>query len=111
MGLGKSNAPGAGMHADLFVEAMDWPEADKIAKRIRMQMDPAMLDPDDVTPQMAANAQGKAAAGQQAAAMAAAAETAKTQKLIADTALFDVSSSFAMEQIKFTTALPLGYAS
>lgn len=32
------------------------------------------------------------------------------KKLIAKTDLFDVSSSFAMEEIKFTTALPLGYA-
>ncbi|WP_284617356.1 Lrp/AsnC family transcriptional regulator [Aquabacterium humicola] len=32
------------------------------------------------------------------------------KRLIAGTQLFDVSSSFAMEEIKFTTALPLGYA-
>jgi len=32
------------------------------------------------------------------------------KRLIADTQLFDVSSSFAMEQLKFTTALPLRYA-
>jgi Lrp/AsnC family transcriptional regulator len=32
------------------------------------------------------------------------------RKLIAEVALFDVSSSFAMEQMKFTTALPLDYA-
>ncbi len=32
------------------------------------------------------------------------------KKLIKDTQLLDVSSSFAMEQIKFTTALPLRYA-
>jgi Lrp/AsnC family transcriptional regulator len=32
------------------------------------------------------------------------------KRLIADTDLFDVSSSFAMEEIKFTTALPLSYA-
>ncbi|MBV8605030.1 MAG: Lrp/AsnC family transcriptional regulator [Pelomonas sp.] len=32
------------------------------------------------------------------------------KRLIADTNLFDVSSSFAMEEIKFTTALPLSYA-
>jgi Lrp/AsnC family transcriptional regulator len=33
------------------------------------------------------------------------------KRLIAGTQLFDVSSSFAMEQLKFTTALPLRYAS
>ncbi len=32
------------------------------------------------------------------------------KRLIAGTNLFDVSSSFAMEEIKFTTALPLSYA-
>ena len=32
------------------------------------------------------------------------------QRLIDGTALSDVSSSFAMEELKFTTALPLGYA-
>lgn len=32
------------------------------------------------------------------------------KKLIAKIELFDVSSSFAMEQIKYTTALPLDYA-
>ena len=31
------------------------------------------------------------------------------RKLIRDVDLFDVTSSFAMEQIKFTTALPLDY--
>ncbi len=32
------------------------------------------------------------------------------KKLIAKIELSDVSSSFAMEQIKYTTALPLDYA-
>ena len=32
------------------------------------------------------------------------------QRLIREVELSDVSSSFAMEQIKFTTALPLDYA-
>ena len=32
------------------------------------------------------------------------------KRLTADTQLFDISSSFAMEEIKFTTALPLNYA-
>ena len=32
------------------------------------------------------------------------------QRLIGKVELFDVSSSFAMEQIKYTTALPLEYA-
>ena len=32
------------------------------------------------------------------------------KKLVQSTDLSDVSSSFAMEQIKYTTALPLDYA-
>lgn len=32
------------------------------------------------------------------------------RRLIRDVELFDVSSSFAMEQLKYTTALPLDYA-
>jgi Lrp/AsnC family transcriptional regulator len=32
------------------------------------------------------------------------------QRLIRDVEIFDVNSSFAMEQIKYTTALPLDYA-
>jgi Lrp/AsnC family transcriptional regulator len=32
------------------------------------------------------------------------------QRLIAEVELYDVSSSFSMEQIKYTTALPLDYA-
>jgi Lrp/AsnC family transcriptional regulator len=31
------------------------------------------------------------------------------KRLIAKTSLHGVSSSFAMEEIKFTTSLPLGY--
>ncbi|MNW12106.1 AsnC family protein [compost metagenome] len=31
------------------------------------------------------------------------------KRLIAGTQLLDVSSSFAMEELKFTTALPLSY--
>ena len=32
------------------------------------------------------------------------------KKLIAEVPVYDVSSSFAMEQIKYTTALPLGFS-
>jgi hypothetical protein len=37
-------------------------------------------------------------------------DSAHNKKLIAKIALSDVSSSFAMEQIKYTTALPLEFA-
>lgn len=76
-----------GTFADLLVEAQDWPAAEKIANRIRLTMDPAMLDPSQVTPQLAANAQARAQGQQQAQAIAAAGEQAKIQKTQADTAL------------------------
>lgn len=38
-----------------------------------------------------------------------AAQDAIYQRLIAGMQLFDVSSSFAVEELKFTTALPLSY--
>lgn len=66
-----------GQFADLLVEAQDWPMAQQIADRIRLSMDPSMLKPSEVTPQIAQNAQGKqqaqAAQAQVAQAMAAAA--------------------------------------
>lgn len=48
-----------GVAADLIVEAMDWPGAEKIAQRLRLSMDPSMLSPDEITPQIAAKAQGQ----------------------------------------------------
>jgi hypothetical protein len=76
-----------GQFADLLVEAQDWPGAEKIVKRIRMSMDPALLDPSDVTPEMRAAAAAKAQAGQAAAAVASADANAKIQKTQADAAL------------------------
>ena len=71
-----------GQFADLLVEAQDWPMAQQIADRIRLSMDPAMLKPSEITPQIAANAQGKQVAAQQqqqVSAAAIAANLAKTQ--------------------------------
>jgi hypothetical protein len=71
-----------GQFADLLVEAQDWPMAQQIADRIRLSMDPAMLKPSEITPQIAANAQGKqqaAGAAQQAQQAILTANLQKTQ--------------------------------
>jgi hypothetical protein len=68
--------------ADLLVEAQDWPLAERIAQRIRLSMDPSLLKPSEITPQIAANAQAKqsgAQAGQQMQEAAAQAALQKTQ--------------------------------
>lgn len=73
--------------ADLIVEAQDWPMAEKIAQRIRLSMDPAMLDPDEVTPQHAAIAQAKQDGQQQAAEAASANAQANLQKVQSEAAM------------------------
>jgi uncharacterized protein YjlB len=40
-----------GAAADLIVEAQDWPDADKIAERLRSQMPSSMVSDEDLTPQ------------------------------------------------------------
>lgn len=62
---------------DLLVEAMDWPEADRIAQRIRLSMPPQLLTPDEITPQIAQKAQGDQQTQQQQ-------QQAAAQKLMAD---------------------------
>jgi len=62
--------------ADIIVEAMDWPDAEKIAARLRNALPPGLLSPDEMTPQQQANAQQasqqQALAQQQAQRMAVA---------------------------------------
>jgi hypothetical protein len=41
----------AALVADLIVEAQDWPDAEPIARRLRMTLPPGMLDPADMTPE------------------------------------------------------------
>lgn len=72
--------------ADYYVEAQDWPLADKIAKRIRMSMPPGILSQDEVTPEIAAKAQGQAQQQQMQQKMMiqqAIAEYMKTQSEVA----------------------------
>lgn len=63
---------------DLFVEAQDWPGADKIVKRLRKT--PAispLLDPEDLTPEMEQAAQAAAQEAQKQAALAQALQEAQ----------------------------------
>lgn len=46
--------------ADKIVEAQDWPGADAIAKRLRGNLPPGMVDPEDLTPEEQQAQQGKA---------------------------------------------------
>ena len=52
--------------ADLIVQAQDWPDADKIATRIRAAMPPGILTPDEMTPEQLQSMQQGAAEAQQA---------------------------------------------
>lgn len=53
-----------GPAADLIIEAQDWPGADKISRRIRSQLPPGMLGPEDIDEEMAAQQQQAAQAAQ-----------------------------------------------
>lgn len=66
-----------GVAADIIVEAMDWPGAEKIAQRIRLSMDPSLLTPDEITPQIAQKAQQQQQQGQVV-------QSAQAQKLALD---------------------------
>lgn len=84
--------------ADLIVEAQDWPGAEKIAKRLRALVPPGMLDPDEVTPEMAQQAQQQGQAQQTAQALAQAEAEGKIEKLRADAALgYSRARKFAVD--------------
>jgi hypothetical protein len=51
--------------ADKIVEAQDWPGSDEIARRLRSQLPPGMISPDDVDEKMQAQMQQAAQAAQQ----------------------------------------------
>lgn len=50
--------------ADIIIEAMDWPDAERIAARLRNAMPPGILSPDEMTPQQQQNLQAAGAAQQ-----------------------------------------------
>lgn len=73
--------------ADLIVEAQDWPGAEKIAARLRALVPPELLDADEITPEIAQNAEAKGEAQSQAAALATAEQSAKIEQIRANAAL------------------------
>jgi len=82
LGMSQSMPQILSLAADLIVEAQDWPQADKIATRLKNAMPPGILGPEEMTPAQQANAQAAAASQQdqaQAAKSIAVANYLKTQ--------------------------------
>jgi hypothetical protein len=73
--------------ADLIVEAQDWPMADEIARRIRMTLPPGILNPKDVTPEMAQRAKSAGDAQQKQEQMQDAAFQAEQAKAASEVEL------------------------
>lgn len=86
LALSQSMPEVLGVGADIIVEAMDWPDADRLAKRLRNAVPPQLLDPNERTPEQNAALQAQqvaGAAGQTADANAKAASTIKDQSTAA----------------------------
>lgn len=47
----QSFPPAAQIAGDLIAKAMDWPDSDKLAERMRRVLPPNVLDPEDMTPE------------------------------------------------------------
>ena len=76
-----------GVAADLIVSAMDWPDADKIAARLKRAIPPNLLSPAEMSPEEQQAAQQQGEQSQQAATLAAQEQAAKIIKTGADAAL------------------------
>ena len=82
MGMAQAMPNILSVTADLLIQAQDWPDADKIATRIRNSMPPGILGPDEMTPQQAqqmAQNQNEQAQAKQIAQQQAIAAYLKTQ--------------------------------
>lgn len=66
--------------ADLLVEAQDWPKAEEIARRLRMQLPPGIVDQKDMTPEQQAAAQAAQEQQQDAQALQRAGAVADISK-------------------------------
>jgi hypothetical protein len=95
----------AALVADLIVEAQDWPDADAIARRLRLTLPPGMLDPADMTPEeqeRAKAAQAGAAQSQEMQMRMAMAQYLKTSSEAAVNAsrahAFDVQAALAPQK-------------
>lgn len=60
----------AAVIADLLVEAQDWPQADEIARRLRLTLPPGLIDPSTMTPEEQARAQQASQGAQQQSELA-----------------------------------------
>lgn len=76
LGLAQSMPNVLGLGGDIVVEAMDWPEAERLARRIRRSIPPQLLDPEERTPEQVQQMQASAQAAQTAGASSAAAAAA-----------------------------------
>ena len=76
----------AAMAADLIVEAQDWPQAEEIARRLRLMLPPGVLSPDKMTPEQQQAHQAASQTQDQTAQIAQAKQVADIQKVQAQTA-------------------------
>lgn len=77
----------AGYTLDLVAEAMDWPQHEEFARRIRLTLPPGMVDPKDMTPDMLQRQQSQQQQQQAAAQMQFHMALAKYLNLQSNTAL------------------------
>lgn len=87
MGLATAMPQVLSIAADLIVEAQDWPDADKIAARLKNQLPPQILGPDEQTPQSVARLQAESQSQQQVAELAAKKAVAEFFKLQSEATL------------------------
>lgn len=87
LGMAQSMPQIIGTAADIIVESQDWPDADRIAARIRNAMPPGMLTPQEMSPQQIQAAQQHAQAAQTAQGIQQATATANYLKINSDALL------------------------
>lgn len=87
LGLATAMPNVLGTSADILVEAMDWPEAERVAARIKRSLPPTLFGPEELDEDMVQRLQGEAAAAASAASMEQAGAAAKIMKTQADAGL------------------------
>jgi hypothetical protein len=68
---------------DLIAKSMDWPDADKLADRLKKMLPPGMIDPEDMTPEEQQAMQQQQAMQAQAMQMEQAKQQAEIRKTLA----------------------------
>ncbi len=76
-----------GVGADLIVASLDWPDADKLAARLKNAIPPQILGPAEQTPESAQKMQGQNQAQQVQAQMVMQKAASDAQKVQSETAL------------------------